>query len=204
MSDSQQIRDEIAATRGDLSANVNALVDGVKPGNVARRQVDKVRGAAGNAKDKVMGAMPNTGSSDGTSRVGGAVSSVGDTASQVGSAAANSPQLIKQQTQGAPLAAGLIAFGAGWLVASLIPASQREQQAAVKAKEAAAPMAQQVQDAAKEVAGHLQEPAQRAVESVKQTAQDGVAHTKDEGTSAAAQVKGDAQDAASTVQDSRS
>jgi hypothetical protein len=43
-------------------------------------------------------------------------------------------------------AAGLIAFGTGWLIASLIPTTEREQQAAVKAKESAAPLAHEAAD----------------------------------------------------------
>jgi len=56
--DPEQIRAEIAATRGDLSTNVNALADSVKPGNVARRQADKARGAAVSVKERIMGATP--------------------------------------------------------------------------------------------------------------------------------------------------
>ena len=37
--DPDQIREEIRLTRGELSSDVNALAEGVKPGNVARRQV---------------------------------------------------------------------------------------------------------------------------------------------------------------------
>ena len=39
--------------------------------------------------------------------------------SSVGQAASAAPQRVREQTQGNPLAAGLIAFGAGWLLASL-------------------------------------------------------------------------------------
>jgi hypothetical protein len=49
---------------------------------------------------------------------------------------------------GNPLAAGLIAFGAGWLVSSLLPATRREQELADQAKQVAQekvqPVAQQV------------------------------------------------------------
>ena len=65
--DPDQIRREIESTRGDLSANVNALAESVKPGNVARRQVDKVIGGAADLKDKVMGAADDATSSTGTS-----------------------------------------------------------------------------------------------------------------------------------------
>ncbi len=42
MSNPDEIRAEIAQTRSDLSSNVNALGEAVRPGNVARHQVDKI------------------------------------------------------------------------------------------------------------------------------------------------------------------
>ena len=44
--DPDEIRRQIDETRADLSANVDALGESVRPGNVARRQVDKVKGEA--------------------------------------------------------------------------------------------------------------------------------------------------------------
>ena len=51
-----QIRREIEDTRGRLSSDVNALTETVSPSNVARRQADKVAGAATSVKERVMGA----------------------------------------------------------------------------------------------------------------------------------------------------
>jgi hypothetical protein len=113
--DPDQIRREIDATREDLSDNVNALAESVKPGNVARRQVDKVMDGASNLKDRVMGAADDSTSSV-SDAAGGAVSSIRD-------AAGAAPAAMQRRTRGNPLAAGLVAFGAGWLMASLIPAS---------------------------------------------------------------------------------
>jgi gas vesicle protein len=204
--DSDQIREEIRVTRGDLSSNVNALADSVKPGNVAKRQVDKAKGSVAGVKDRIMGAAPDLGAARDSagSTLGDAKAGVSDAASSASDAVAGSPALVKSKTQGNPLAAGLIAFGAGLLVASLIPTTEREQQAAAAVKDNIEPLKQEVTAAAKQAADNLREPAQDAVASVKQSATDAVQNTKDEGTSAAQQVKGDAQDAASTVQDSRS
>ena len=83
---------------------------------------------------------------------------------------------MRRQTQGNPLAAGLIAFGAGWLISSLLPASRQEQRLAQQATEKAAdvgrPLADKARDAAMEIKDNLQEPAQEAVASVKDTATD--------------------------------
>ena len=204
--DPEEIREEIRVTRGDLSSNVNALADSVKPGNVAKRQAGKVRNAATSTKDRIMGSAPDLGPAKdhAGSTLTGVRSSVSDAAGGAGEAVAGSPELVRTKTQGNPLAAGLIAFGAGLLVASLIPSTEREQQAAAAVKDNIEPLKDEVTAAARQAADHLREPAQEAVASVKQTATDAVQNTKQEGTSAAQQVKGDAQDAAGTVRSSHS
>lgn len=191
--DPDQIRREIEATRADLSNNVNALSESVKPGNVARRQVDKVMGSASDLKDRVMGSADDASSSAG--------SAIGDAAGSVKDAAGNAPSALTSRTRGNPVAAGLIAFGVGWLVASLIPASAAEQQAATALKERAQPLTEGVTQAAKDVAGQLQEPLQQAAAEVKSTATDAAATVKDEATSGAQDVSGSAKDAVGEVKE---
>lgn len=192
--DPDQIRADIERTRTNLSSDVDALADSVNPRNVARRQVDKVSGAATTVREKVMGSA-----SSATDQVGSAASSVGDAASTVGDKAGEVPAKARATTQGNPLAAGLVAFGAGLIVASLLPASQKEQRAAVAVKEKAEPLTQEVTSVAKESAEHLKQPAQDAAQSVKDTAQDAAATVKEESTSAAQDVRSDALDATQSV-----
>ena len=186
--DPEQIRREIERTRTELSDNVNALGDKVNPGSIAKRQVSRVRGAATSVKDAVMGSDADT----------------ADTGQQVattmGDAVTGAPNAVARKAQGSPIAAGLIAFGAGLLVSSLLPASKVEQQAAEKVKDTAQPLVDDLTDTAKEVAGNLKEPAQQALEEVKSTATDAAATVKDDAASAAVDVKGQAVDAAGTVQ----
>lgn len=199
MSNPEQIRADIERTRANLSDNVNQLTDTVTPSHVAKRQADKVRGAVFGVKDKVMGSASNVmGSAAGLgSNVG---SSTGSAGSSIGDAVTSAPSTVKAQATGNPLAAGLIAIGVGWLVGSLLPTSEREQQAAVQVKQAATPM---VTDAAKQVADNLRQPAQDAVESVKSTASDAVDTVKDEGSSSVEDLKGQASDAKDAVQEAR-
>src|ERR1700712_1011704 len=186
--DPDVIRAQIQATRAGLSNDVNELGDKVSPGQIAKRQRDKVSGAVMGVKDHIMGAA-----GDAKSSTGDAMSSVGDTVS-------GAPGKVARQTKGSPLAAGLIAFGAGLLLSALIPASQPEARAAAAIQDQAQPLVDQVTSGGKEVAGNLQEPAQQALESVKSSASDAVDTVKDEGTSAVGDVKDQAQDAKDTVQ----
>jgi len=183
--DPEQIRREIARTRGDLSDNVNALGDKVNPGSIARRQVGRVRGAAVSVKEALLGSDSDADT--------GAIGTMGD-------AVSDAPNAVARKAQGSPIAAGLIAFGAGLLVSSMLPAGRTEQQAAEKVKDAAQPMVDDLSETAKQVAGNLQEPAQHALEEVKSTATDAAATVKDEATSAADDVKSQAQDSKDAVQ----
>jgi len=184
--DPDQIRREIERTRSDLSDNVNALGDKVNPGSIAKRQAGRVRGAATSVKEAVLG-------SDSDPTDTGVARTVSDTVS-------GAPGAVARKAQGSPIAAGLIAFGAGLLVSSLLPASRVEQQAAENIKDTAQPLVDELTDTAKEVAGHLKEPAQQAMEEVKSTATDAVDTVREDATSAATDVKDHATDAKDTVQ----
>ena len=88
-------------------------------------------------------------------------------ASSVGDAATGAPSAARQKTQGNPLAAGLIAFGAGWLISSLLPATEKEKQAASTVKDKASEHSDTLTAPLKEAAG-------TAKENLQGTAQDAV------------------------------
>lgn len=187
-SDPDQIRREIERTRSELSDDVNALGDKVSPGSMARRQVGRVRRAATDVKESVMGT-----SSDAADKGQQAAAAVGDTVSEA-------PSMVVERAKGSPLAAGLIAFGLGVLASSLIPASRTEQQAAQAVKDAAQPALQDLGDAAKQAADNLKEPVQQALDEVKSTAADAAQNVREEAGQATEQVKEQAADSKDTVQ----
>lgn len=199
--ESEQLRREIDRTRAELGTDVDALTEKVSPSRVVGRRVDKTKDAFGGLKDKVMG-----GSSDATSAAGdhlsGAASSVqggvSNAASTVGDTASSAAVRTKQAARGNPLAAGVVAFGLGWLVSSLLPSSQKERELAHQVKDQAQPAVQaagqQAGQVLSEVKDNLQAPAQQAVQSVKETATDAADTVKGDAQSAAADVKGQAQD----------
>jgi hypothetical protein len=104
----------------------------------------------------------------------------------------DAPRQAAAKTQGNPLAAALIAFGAGLLVSSLVPAGQKEREAADALKTAAEPVTAQLSEAAKDMAEGLKEPAR---EAVKATAADAAENVKGEGRTAVSEVKDTAADA---------
>lgn len=205
MTSPEQIQQQIERTRGELSDDVDRLTEKVSPPRVASRQVGRVKARAGSLRDKVMG------SADDGSGLRGAGSSLGSTAGDmkdaVGSAGGSAkdaigsatgtakdavtsaPDTIRSQAQGNPLAAGLVAFGVGMVISSLLPASQREQQLAAQAEDKAKGLAEPAKQAGQHLAEELKPAAQQAVDEVKSTAQDAAAQTTEQAKSAAEDVR---------------
>jgi gas vesicle protein len=182
MTTPEEIQSEIDRTRQNLSTDVDRLTEKVSPGQVVSRRVENVKGAASSLRDRVMGSAD-----------GGGLRGAGDTlsskASQLGDAAGSAPQAVRNQTQGNPLAAGLIAFGVGWLLSSTAPASAPEQRLAAKAESSAKELAEPVKQAGQDMAQQLKEPVQQSVEQVKATATDAAQQTTDQAKHAAGDVK---------------
>jgi Protein of unknown function (DUF3618) len=214
--DPDEIRADIERTRAALSDDVDDLAESVKPKNVAGRQVGKVKEAAGNLKERVMGSDDDdySGSAVGTvsDKANSAKDAVGDAAytakdtvseraSEARDAVRDAPGRLKRRAQGNPLAAGVIAFGLGMLVSSLIPSSEKEREAVSQLQE---PVKEKAAEVAKDIGEGLKPAAQEAAESVKTTAQEGVESVKQEGQSAAADVKDQTQASKETVQQQRS
>ena len=203
--DPEVLRAEIARTRAELSDNVDTLADTANPKNIANRQVNKVKGAARGVREHLMGAPDDPYDAgavgDRADAVKGAVGAVQDRASGVVDSVGSAPAQVRSKARGNPLAAGLIAFGIGYLISSAIPSSEKEQEVAGRLQEKAAPLKEKVSEAAGDVADRLREPAQQAAASVKDAATDAVSNVKDESVSARDDVQGQVRESATTVKD---
>ncbi|SNR72947.1 DUF3618 domain-containing protein [Blastococcus mobilis] len=213
-SDPDVIRRQIEDTRRELSYDVDALNEKVNPARVVDRRVTAAKGRMSSIREKVMGSAQDTTSqaqgmaSNAAGSVQGAASSAADSVQSAASSAVGAvqqaPDTIVRQAQGNPLAAGLIAFGVGWLVSSLLPASEKEKQLAQQAestiRENKDALLEPAKQAAQEIGDQLKPAAQQAVDSVKSTAQDAATTVTEEGRSAAADVQGQAQQSKQTVQ----
>ncbi|WP_168220721.1 DUF3618 domain-containing protein [Streptomyces sp. RFCAC02] len=183
------IRSEIEATRARLSDDLDRLADHVGPRGMARRGGQRLRTTAYGLRDRASGAA---GSMSGTAqRAGGhgreaaqdTAHQMRDRAGRAGSTARETPGMAAERTRGNPLAAGLIAFGAGLVAAALLPPSQTEQDAASRLSDRAGDYAGPVRDAARESARHLRNDAtatgMRAARDMQRTASDAARSTRD-------------------------
>ena len=186
-----EIRREIEQTRQELATDVDTLHEKVSPAAVASRKMESAKGAVSGMKDKIMGSAESAGHS-----TTGGMSAVGDTVS-------SAPSMARDRARGNPMAAGVIAFGAGWLISSLLPASEKEKKAVAQVKDKASEhsdtLVAPMKHAAQEMKDNLKEPAQQAADSVKSTATDAAGTVRDTATSAKDDVAGQARDLNSPV-----
>lgn len=206
-----ELRGEVEARRTHLAHNVDLLAERITPRRVVRRRMDATRSRLTSVKEQVMGSVSETGTAAGGSarqaaahtgdsagqlsdQVGGTIS---DTAGRLAETARQAPAQVRHQTRGNPIAAGIIAFGAGMLAGTLLPVSEAEQRAGAQLREHAdgllEPVKQAATDAVQEVKEELREPAHEAVESVRATAQDAVRTTTEAGRQAAQTTASDLQ-----------
>lgn len=199
-SDPDVIRQQIEQTRRNLSDDVDALNEKANPARVMDRKVTSAKESVTGLKDRVFGSA-----SDSSSAMAGGVQ---DAASSAAQSVQNAPEVVQRKTQGNPIAAGLIAFGVGWLVSSLLPTSEKEKQLAAQAesavKEHSQPLIDHAKQAAQEAGDALKPAAQQAVESVKGTAQEAAQTVAEEGRSAAGDVQSQAQQSRESVQNQSS
>lgn len=178
---------EIAQTRDSLSRDFDELTDKVSPRRVAQRRTEAARGKLVSVRDKMMGTA-----SDAQQRATSATGSVGGSVSDTAHQAVGT---VQSRTEGNPIVAGAVAFGAGMLLASLLPASQKEAEAARHAVDTVkdSGLVDEAKAAGQEVASNLQDSAMSAAEDLKSTVTDSAQHVKEEGQSSAETVKSEAQ-----------
>ena len=221
-----EIRAEIERTRHQLGQDVDALAEKVSPTKAVSRQTNRMKDGLLSVKENIMGSpedhrrQPSMGdrahaaADDARASMHGAADQASDAMGHAGDrvsgwaddaqhAVQQAPAQLRGRTAGNPLAAGLVALGAGWLLGSLIPSSDAEQQAARRAKDEAAPFLDKARQQATEVAQEIREQvepeAREAAASLKDSAAESAQNLKAEGQDKAQELKFSSQDAAEQV-----
>ena len=204
----------MARAKADASERVQGVKAKLGPRRLASRGADTVRQGvrravgSGNDSSANGGVSEVAGSARGQGRaVAGAARGQSEavakrargTASSVADSLGDAPQAVRQQAEGNPVAAGLLAFAGGFFAAALLPPTERERQAVQKAKEALQPVAESAGEVGKSVAGELQSTAKASLEVVKETATDAVEEVKGRAQASAEQVKQEASGATEKV-----
>jgi len=188
----EELSGEIASTRQSLASDLDALQDRVSPGAIVERRKQAARSRLYGIRDRVMGTAQGARESVvGTAQ--GARDSVTGTAHGAAGSVQDTMGSAQDRIQGSPLGAGLVAFGAGMVIAALLPASDKEARAGAQlvatAQDKAQPLMEQAKSAGQDVAHNLAESAAEAAQEVKETATEGAQRVKSEGQSAAQSVQ---------------
>ena len=177
----EELRRDIERRRDDLGETIDAIGDRVSPGRILERRRNRISDGWHSISDRVMGTV-----STGTDRLGDAAGSVKDHVSG---------DAIRTQTAGAPLGAGLVAFGVGFLVAAALPASEPEQAAASRAQDALEPARAAVADAGQQLARDVKDDVAAAAGELKETATDATSDVTAAAKEQADGIKADARSA---------
>ena len=140
---SDELTTEIETTRRRMDQTLDEFGRRAGP----RRMRERFGNALGDVRDTVMGV-------------------VGDVRERAAGAAAEASEGVRRQSQGSPLAAGLVAFGGGLLVGSLLPESRAEQTVA--------------QDAQRQFQGRIREEVSESVHEVTERVGERTREAKDE------------------------
>jgi gas vesicle protein len=181
-----RLRQEIEYTRAGLTRDVDRLAEKTSPKQVARRRwtaaKEKVMGSTGQATSTMQDKASDLGGTmqDKASQLGDAA---GEKAHDAADAVRSAPQAVATQTQGNPIAAGVIAFGVGLLAATLIPVTDAEKRAGQELKERGEPLTEKVKEVASDLKDDVGGTVQEGAGRVKDTAQDAVQTTKEQARS---------------------
>lgn len=186
-----QVRSEIEDTRQEMSETIDVIADRTSPGRIIQRRRQRMSDGWRSVRERLMGRADDPYGSAGDTGSGMA-DSARDTAGTVVEGARQAPEKLLEQAQGNPIAAGLIAFGGGLLVASLIPPSETEQRVAGQVAEKAQPLRDELQRAGQEVADDLKSTAQEGAEQVKQRASEAAGTVQEDVRSSASSVTDEA------------
>jgi len=174
----EELRHDIERRRDDLAETLDAIGDRVSPGRILERRRNRVVETVTGFRHRVMGTVES-----GTSHVTDAAGTMRDHVS---------PDAIKSQTAGAPLALGAVAFGIGFLVAAVMPATEPETQAAQRLQDRLEPAKDMLTETGQHLAADVKQDASEAAEDLKATATDAASTVTDTAKEQARSAKDDA------------
>jgi uncharacterized protein YjbJ (UPF0337 family) len=186
-----ELRHDIERTREGMDATLNQIEDRISPSRIVERRKARMRDTLAAARERVMG------SADGP----GIGARAGEASDELGERVEHLQEEGKRRYQGNPLAAGMIAFGAGALLGSLLPRTEPEQQVAGELKERVQPAVDELRAAGTDMAEDLKTEAQERMEDVKATAGEAATAVKDDARGSAEHVRADSEERAGRLKD---
>ncbi len=213
-----EIRRDIARTRGEMGETIKALeqrlaetkesvIDRVSPKRVWERKTEGVRLKLEDVSASITGTTTRSEEQKmriknrAQAKVQGLSEQAGDSAGALSEQAQRTPSALRERAEDYPLAAALVAVGAGFVLAKKLPPTNLERQAAQRIQSELQPLKQQATQVGREIGGELKQSAQGSMEEIKGRASEAAQQVKEEAQSSAAQVKDQAQEASTEVKE---
>jgi hypothetical protein len=204
----------VARAKADVAERVEDARERVSPTRMLERRTENLRLGLRNLQESVMGGNGDMADEkeleDGrlprlTGTVRGQSRRVAEDTGAVPGTVADRPEpapaTLRDKAQENPLVAGLVAFGGGVLLASLLAPSDPERKVARQVKEKTEPVKEKAVEAGRSVADQVQQSAQDSTEQVKQRATDAAKQVKQQAKASTQRAKGQAKDTGTQVKD---
>jgi hypothetical protein len=187
----RELRRAAEAQRERMGDTLDAIGDRLSPERMLERRKAAVRFRWQRMRDSVMGSPgyeePVT--QRVRERASDAAHSAGDSVQSATDQVRRAPQMVADQARGNPVAAGVIAFGAGALLATLIPPSRTEQRLVSEAQPQLQHAADELKSVGRDVAEDAKEHARDAMDTVKSAGAEATQHVRDDAGDAADHVR---------------
>jgi gas vesicle protein len=176
-----ELKREAEVQRARMGETLEAIGDRLSPPRMVERRKAAVGQTVRNVKERVMGSPSYQEPGQGlTKRAGDAMSSAGDTLQSATQKVQHAPEALADQARGNPIAAGIVAFGAGLLMATVFPKSSTEQRLVGEAQPQLRQAAEELKGMGRDVADDARDEAKRATEAVKSAGSDAASNVRDQ------------------------
>jgi gas vesicle protein len=187
--------------RARLGETLEAIGDRLSPQRVAQRRKAAVGQGFRHLRESVMGspgyvepvtqrarAQTQHAAASAADAAKSAASRATDTARSAAETVQHTPDMLAEQTRGNPLAAGLIAFGTGLLIATAFPTTRTEQQLVDHARPELDQAKEELTETGRELAGDAKELATSAAQDVASVGKEAASNVAGQARSSAQQV----------------
>lgn len=196
----EELEQRVRYQRREMAGTLDEIGERVSPRGVYERRRRSMRQKVGGWKERLMGSPDYDAPHYDTAHDDASGPSGRDRLSEAADTVSGAPDVVVQRARGNPLAAGLVAFGAGLLAGSVLPETDTERRVVREAEPQMRRAAEEAKDMARDVGEDVKESAQHQAEELKESAQESADHLKQEGREGAQHVKDDTQQSAGRIQ----
>lgn len=173
-----ELKRDMEYRRSAIDDTVDQIQNRVTPKRVASRSRYRMRSRMSRWKDNVMGQLQEQG--DG----------MRERTEEMTDSVREAPSAVERYTRGNPMAVGVMAIGAGALLASMLPETRQERRMARKLQPQMEKAASGVGDVGRDMADDVKETAHEGLSRVQETAKSAGREVKEEAQGASERVGG--------------